>query len=68
MGPAFASQKGVLGILFPCGHFRPGPLPGEAGARVKTALARVIPCEVCYPGGAHFIQAAIAPLGGEASQ
>lgn len=55
-GPIFASMKGVMGVEYPCGHFIPGPISGEAGARVKDAFARITPCPHCYPGGAAFIR------------
>lgn len=53
-GPVFASRQGVIGVEYGCGHFVPGPISGEAGARVKDTLVRMSRCPVCFPGGAHF--------------
>ena len=49
-----------MGIEYACGHFVPGPISGEAGARVKDALARIAPCPVCYPKGAAYHRKLVA--------
>jgi hypothetical protein len=49
-----------MGLEYGCGHFVPGPISGEAGARVKDAMARLAPCPVCYPKGAMFHREMVA--------
>ena len=49
-----------MGIEHPCGHFVPGPISGEAGARVKDIFTQIAPCPTCYPKGAAFHRAMVA--------
>jgi len=59
-GPIFAIKNGVMGLDFACGHFIPGAIKGEEGARVKDALAMISPCPKCWPLGANFHRAMVA--------